>query len=91
VVYGLVVAVLVLVLADVVFVAVERKEGTVRDHPAARVRQPPPRGRGRRVTSVRVAGEVHDFLLPDSLRDTRAADVARHLAIDVLGEALHDT
>ncbi|MFV0458936.1 MAG: alpha/beta hydrolase [Actinomycetales bacterium] len=41
------------------------------------------------VTSVRVAGMVHDFLLLDSLRDTRAANVARHLAIDALRTALH--
>ncbi|MCR3721158.1 MULTISPECIES: alpha/beta hydrolase [Prauserella salsuginis group] len=40
------------------------------------------------VTSVRVAGMVHDFLLLDSLRDTRAANVARHLAIDALRTAL---
>ncbi|MGW2658697.1 alpha/beta hydrolase [Streptomyces sp. NPDC001478] len=42
------------------------------------------------VTSVRVAGMVHDFLLLDSLRDTRAANVARHLAIDALTKALHE-
>ncbi|GAA4985130.1 alpha/beta hydrolase [Yinghuangia aomiensis] len=42
------------------------------------------------VTSVRVAGMVHDFLLLDSLRDTRAANVARHLAIEALRTALHD-
>lgn len=42
------------------------------------------------VTAVRVAGMVHDFLLLDSLRDTRAANVARHLAIDALTKALHD-
>ncbi|MFF9150116.1 alpha/beta hydrolase [Streptomyces sp. NPDC014861] len=41
------------------------------------------------VTSVRVAGMVHDFLLLDSLRDTRAAVVARRLAIDALRDALH--
>ncbi|WP_278262518.1 alpha/beta hydrolase [Nocardia sp. AG03] len=40
------------------------------------------------VTSVRVAGMVHDFLLLDSLRDTRAANVARTLAIDALKTAL---
>ena len=40
------------------------------------------------VTSVRVAGMVHDFLLLDSLRDTRAANIARHLAIDALRTAL---
>ncbi|MFW6721674.1 alpha/beta hydrolase [Streptomyces sp. MAR4 CNY-716] len=43
------------------------------------------------VTSVRVAGMVHDFLLLDSLRDTRAANVARHLAVDALKKALHDS
>ncbi|MEV7496530.1 alpha/beta hydrolase fold domain-containing protein, partial [Streptomyces anulatus] len=42
------------------------------------------------VTSVRVAGMVHDFLLLDSLRDTRAANVARKLAVDALRAALHD-
>ncbi|MFF5338879.1 alpha/beta hydrolase [Streptomyces sp. NPDC013181] len=42
------------------------------------------------VTAVRVAGMVHDFLLLDSLRDTRAARVARQLAIDALRRALHD-
>lgn len=41
------------------------------------------------VTSVRVAGMVHDFLLLDSLRDTHAANVARKLAIDALHTALH--
>ncbi|MFD5191825.1 alpha/beta hydrolase [Streptomyces sp. NPDC058357] len=41
------------------------------------------------VTSVRVAGMVHDFLLLDSLRDTRAANVARELAITFLEKALH--
>ncbi|MFD0342260.1 alpha/beta hydrolase [Streptomyces sp. NPDC127117] len=43
------------------------------------------------VTSVRVAGMVHDFLLLDSLRDTRAANIARKIAIDYLGSALHDS
>ncbi|MFI1524491.1 alpha/beta hydrolase [Kitasatospora cineracea] len=41
------------------------------------------------VTAVRVAGMVHDFLLLDSLRDTRAANVARKLAVDALKKALH--
>lgn len=41
------------------------------------------------VTSVRVAGMVHDFLLLDSLRNTRAANVARTLAVDALRAALH--
>lgn len=40
------------------------------------------------VTSVRVAGMVHDFLLLDSLRDTKAANVARTLAIEALKTAL---
>ncbi|MDF0531225.1 alpha/beta hydrolase [Tsukamurella sp. 8F] len=43
---------------------------------------------GNDVTSVRVAGMVHDFLLLDSLRDTKAANVARKLAIDFLRDAL---
>ncbi|MCG7310170.1 alpha/beta hydrolase [Brachybacterium sp. ACRRE] len=43
------------------------------------------------VTSVRVAGMVHDFLLLDSLRDTRAANVARGLAIDFLRDALAES
>jgi acetyl esterase/lipase len=43
------------------------------------------------VTSVRVAGMVHDFLLLDSLRDTRAANVARKLAVDFLHTALHES
>ncbi|MGW1950759.1 alpha/beta hydrolase, partial [Streptomyces sp. NPDC001940] len=43
------------------------------------------------VTSVRVAGMVHDFLLLDSLRDTRAANVARKLAVDALRTALHES
>ncbi|MER7725786.1 alpha/beta hydrolase [Streptomyces sp. NPDC096323] len=42
------------------------------------------------VTSVRVAGMVHDFLLLDSLRDTRAANVARKVAVDFLRTALHE-
>lgn len=46
------------------------------------------RANGVDVTSVRVAGMVHDFLLLDSLRNTKAANVARHLAIDALREAL---
>ena len=40
------------------------------------------------VTSVRVAGMVHDFLLLDSLRTTKAANVARKLSIDFLRDAL---
>lgn len=45
---------------------------------------------GMDVTSVRVAGLVHDFLLLDGLRDTRAANVARKPAVDALRTALHD-
>ncbi|MFE3167232.1 alpha/beta hydrolase [Streptomyces sp. NPDC059224] len=41
------------------------------------------------VTAVRVAGMVHDFLLLDSLRDTRAANIARRIAVDFLRTALH--
>jgi acetyl esterase/lipase len=40
------------------------------------------------VTSVRVAGMVHDFLLLDSLRNTKAANVARGLTIEALKKAL---
>lgn len=47
------------------------------------------RGAGVDGTSVRVAGMVHDFLLLDSLRDTRAATVARKLATNTLHTALH--
>jgi acetyl esterase/lipase len=43
---------------------------------------------GVNVTSVRVAGMVHDFLLLDSLRSTKAANVARYLAIEALKKAL---
>ncbi|RKQ34917.1 alpha/beta hydrolase [Kocuria tytonis] len=46
------------------------------------------RSAGVDVTSVRVAGMVHDFLLLDSLRDTRAANVARGLAVEALRKAL---
>ena len=46
------------------------------------------RAAGVDVTSVRVAGMVHDFLLLDSLRNTKAATVARELAIDALRRAL---
>lgn len=41
------------------------------------------------VTSVRVAAMVHDFFLLNSLRNTKAANVARGLAIKALKEALH--
>lgn len=42
------------------------------------------------VTSLRVAGMVHDFLLLDSLRNTKAANLARTVAIDFLHNALHE-
>lgn len=42
------------------------------------------------VTAVRVAATVHDFLLLDALRDTKAATVARELAIGALHRALHN-
>ncbi|WP_055590720.1 alpha/beta hydrolase [Peterkaempfera griseoplana] len=51
---------------------------------AARLRQA-----GVNVTAVRVLGMVHDFLMLDSLRDTRAANLARHLAIGTLYSTLH--
>ncbi|MER6464354.1 alpha/beta hydrolase [Streptomyces sp. NPDC001288] len=41
------------------------------------------------VTAVRVAGMVHDFMLLDSLRDTRAANIARKISVDFLKAALH--
>nr|WP_228560856.1 alpha/beta hydrolase [Catenulispora pinisilvae] len=41
------------------------------------------------VTAVRVLGMVHDFLMLDSLRDTNATNLARHLAVDALKTALH--
>jgi acetyl esterase len=40
------------------------------------------------VTALRVAGMVHDFLLLDSLRNTKAANVARKLSIDFLRDVL---
>ena len=40
------------------------------------------------VTSLRVAGMVHDFLLLDSLRHTKAANVARKLSVDFLRDVL---
>ncbi|GAA4846535.1 alpha/beta hydrolase [Saccharopolyspora rosea] len=43
------------------------------------------------VTSVRVNGMVHDFLMLDSLRDCNATRVARQVAIDALNAALHGT
>ncbi|WUH94872.1 alpha/beta hydrolase [Streptomyces sp. NBC_00433] len=44
---------------------------------------------GVEVTAVRVLGTVHDFLVLDSLRATRAATVGRELAVDALRQALH--
>jgi acetyl esterase len=41
------------------------------------------------VTAVRVLGMVHDFLMLDSLRDSKATTVARTLAIEALQRALH--
>ncbi|WP_034260819.1 alpha/beta hydrolase [Actinospica robiniae] len=41
------------------------------------------------VTSVRVLGIVHDFMMLDSLRDARATNVARQLTVDALRRALH--
>lgn len=46
------------------------------------------RANGVDVTSVRVAAMVHDFLLLDSLRNTKAANVARGLAIEALSRYL---
>ncbi|WJR36078.1 alpha/beta hydrolase [Mycobacteroides immunogenum] len=43
---------------------------------------------GVEVTAVRISGTVHDFMLLDSLRGTRAAIVARKLAVDALRTAL---
>lgn len=42
------------------------------------------------VTAVRVLGMVHDFLMLDSLRDSKATLVARTLAIEALRRALHE-
>ncbi|WP_369244249.1 alpha/beta hydrolase [Streptomyces sp. R41] len=41
------------------------------------------------VTAVRVLGMVHDFLMLDTLRDSKATVVARTLAIEALRRALH--
>ncbi|MGQ4513586.1 alpha/beta hydrolase fold domain-containing protein [Streptomyces sp. DW26H14] len=40
------------------------------------------------VTAVRVQGIVHDFMMLDSLRDCRATNVARELAVAALRKAL---
>lgn len=40
------------------------------------------------VTAVRVLGMVHDFMMLDSLRDCRATNVARQLAVAALNKAL---
>ncbi|MER6954439.1 alpha/beta hydrolase [Streptomyces sp. NPDC000618] len=42
------------------------------------------------VTAVRVLGMVHDFLMLDSLRDSKATVVARTMAIEALRRALHE-
>ncbi|MFD5795415.1 alpha/beta hydrolase [Streptomyces diastatochromogenes] len=41
------------------------------------------------VTAVRVLGMVHDFLMLDSLRDSKATVVARTMAVEALRRALH--
>ncbi|MFI1282641.1 alpha/beta hydrolase [Streptomyces sp. NPDC020858] len=41
------------------------------------------------VTAVRVLGMVHDFLMLDSLRDSKATVVARTMAVEALRQALH--
>ncbi|GAB3302504.1 hypothetical protein GCM10027298_18900 [Epidermidibacterium keratini] len=41
------------------------------------------------VPSLRVAGMVHDFLLLDSLREIKAANIARKLTIDFLHDVLN--
>ncbi|MDH6284804.1 alpha/beta hydrolase [Prescottella agglutinans] len=46
------------------------------------------RAAGVDVTTVRVAGMVHDFMMLDSLRDCRATVVARTLAIEAVRRAL---
>ncbi|MCD0485697.1 alpha/beta hydrolase [Streptacidiphilus sp. ASG 303] len=50
---------------------------------AARLREA-----GVNVTALRVLGMVHDFLMLDSLRDCRATNLARHLAVDSLRSTL---
>ncbi|WP_374774968.1 alpha/beta hydrolase [Streptomyces sp. NBC_01310] len=42
------------------------------------------------VTAVRVLGMVHDFLMLDSLRDSKATVVARTMAVEALRQALHE-
>lgn len=39
-------------------------------------------------TQVRIGGTIHDFVMLDALRDTHAARIAMHLAIDALQTAL---
>ncbi|MGW5655281.1 alpha/beta hydrolase [Streptomyces humi] len=41
------------------------------------------------VTATRVLGMVHDFMMLDSLRDCYATNLARHLAVGTIKEALH--
>ncbi|MYT21008.1 alpha/beta hydrolase fold domain-containing protein, partial [Streptomyces sp. SID7760] len=40
------------------------------------------------VTALRALGTIHDFVMLDALRDTRAARLAIQLATDTLREAL---
>ncbi|CAM5643765.1 Esterase OS=Streptomyces antimycoticus OX=68175 GN=aes_2 PE=4 SV=1 [Streptomyces antimycoticus] len=40
------------------------------------------------VTALRMQGIIHDFLMLDALRDTRAARAALTLAVDTLRDAL---
>lgn len=47
------------------------------------------RAAGVDVTAVRVLGMVHDFLMLDSLRGTRAAQAAQTLAVAMLKRTLH--
>ncbi|MFF3678419.1 alpha/beta hydrolase [Streptomyces sp. NPDC002120] len=42
------------------------------------------------VTAVRVLGMVHDFLMLDSLRDSKATVVARTMAVEALRQALYE-
>ena len=41
------------------------------------------------VTSMRVLGMVHDFMMLDSLRNCRATNIAREATVDALRRALH--
>ncbi|MET9435724.1 alpha/beta hydrolase [Streptomyces sp. NPDC006551] len=46
------------------------------------------RAAGVPVTALRVQGTIHDFVMLNALRETRAADLAIGLAVDTLREAL---